>query len=124
MAVLGTSWLFFSRKLYSINSLILDNNLSKWVGRMGNINVERRQHLIDEAWYIIEVFCKNDFMKKDRQHNGQQKKNKRTNNDPQNITQQGKDRATRTPQKSGGERVFSGRNNISCSTCDTHAKNG
>jgi hypothetical protein len=63
----------------------------------------------------VRVFCKNDFMKKDRQHNGQQKKNKRTNNDPQNITQQGKDRATRTPQKSGGERVFSGRNNISCS---------
>jgi hypothetical protein len=30
------------RKLYSTNSLILDNNLSKWVGHMGNINVERR----------------------------------------------------------------------------------
>jgi hypothetical protein len=32
--------------------------------------------------------------KKERQHNGQKKKEKRTNNDLQNITQKTKDRAT------------------------------
>ena len=42
--------------------------------------------------------------KKDRQHNGQKKKNKRTNNDLQNITQKTKDRASRTtPLKTCGE---------------------
>ena len=34
---------------------------------------------------------------KDRQHNGQKKKDKRTNNDLQNITHKTKDRETRTP---------------------------
>ena len=41
-------------------------------------------------------------MKKNRQHNGQKKKDKRTN-DLQNITHYTKDRATRTPLKTGGE---------------------
>ena len=35
--------------------------------------------------------------KKNRQHNGQNKKDKGTNNDLQDITQKTKDRATRTP---------------------------
>ena len=38
--------------------------------------------------------------KKDRQHNGRKKKDKRTNNDLQNITYKTKDRVTRTPQMS------------------------
>ena len=42
--------------------------------------------------------------KKDRQHNGQKKKDKRTNNDPQNITHKTTDRVTRTQLKTGGER--------------------
>ena len=36
---------------------------------------------------------------KDRQHNGQMKKDKRTNNDLQNITHKTKDQVTRTPLK-------------------------
>ena len=40
--------------------------------------------------------------KKDRQHNGQKKKYKRTNNDLQN-THKTKDRITRTSLKTGGE---------------------
>jgi hypothetical protein len=36
---------------------------------------------------------------KDRQHNGQKKKDKRTNNYLQNMTQKTKDRVTRTPIK-------------------------
>jgi len=37
--------------------------------------------------------------KKNRQHNGLKKKDKRRNNDLQNTTQKTKDRATRTPLK-------------------------
>jgi len=37
--------------------------------------------------------------KKVRQHTGQKKKDKRTNNDLQNITHETKDRVTRTPLK-------------------------
>jgi hypothetical protein len=51
--------------------------------------------------------------KKDRQHNGQKKKN---NNDKQNITQNTKDRATRTPLQTVGEVRCSGRVGSSCST--------
>jgi hypothetical protein len=40
-------------------------------------------------------------LKKDRQQSGQEKKDKRTNNDLQNITQKTKDQATRTPLKTG-----------------------
>jgi len=36
-------------------------------------------------------------------------KRKRTNNDLQNTTQKNKDRATRTPLKTGSERSCSGR---------------
>jgi hypothetical protein len=41
--------------------------------------------------------------KKDRQHNGQKKKDNRTNNDLQRITHKTKDRVTRTQLKTGGE---------------------
>jgi hypothetical protein len=41
--------------------------------------------------------------KKDRQHNCQQKKDKRTNNDIQNITQRTKDRAPYTPGVNSGD---------------------
>jgi hypothetical protein len=39
--------------------------------------------------------------KKDKQYNDQKKKYKRTNNDPQNITHNTKDRVTRTSLKTG-----------------------
>ena len=58
-------------------------------------------------------------LKKVRQHNGQRKKDKMTNNDILNTTQKTKDRATRTPRKTGGEYRFSGRVSSSCSTSDT-----
>jgi hypothetical protein len=41
--------------------------------------------------------------KKDRQHNDQKKKDKRTNNDLQNTTHTTKDRVTRTQLKTMGE---------------------
>ena len=48
---------------------------------------------------VIRI-CKS---KKDRQHNGHKKKNKRTNDDLQNITHKTKDRVTHTSLKPGGE---------------------
>jgi hypothetical protein len=56
---------------------------------------------------------------KDRRHNGQKKKDKRTNNDLQNTTQKSKDQATWTPLRTGDELRCSGRVCSSCSTSDT-----
>ena len=60
---------------------------------------------------IKVVFLKEEFedtkgvirirKSKDRQHNGQTKKDLRTNNDLQNITHKTKDQVTRTPIKPG-----------------------
>jgi len=46
-------------------------------------------------------------------------KRKRTNDDLKNTTQKTKDRATRTPPKTGGELRCSGKVSSSCSTSDT-----
>jgi hypothetical protein len=53
---------------------------------------------------------------KDRQYNGQKKKDKKTNNYLQNITQNTKDRPTRTPLKTGEFRC-SGRVNMLHPSC-------
>ena len=55
--------------------------------------------------------------KNEIQYNGQMKKDKRTNNDLQNITQKTKDQATRTTIKTGDGRGCSGRVISSFSTC-------
>jgi hypothetical protein len=47
---------------------------------------------------------------KDRQDNGQKKKEKKTNNDLQNTTQKTKNRVTRTPIKTGVNSVKIGNN--------------
>jgi len=65
------------------------------------------------------VVIRSSKSKKDRQHNGQKKKYKRTNNDIQNITNKTKDRVTRTPLKTGSELRCSGRVISSCSTSGT-----
>jgi ribosomal protein RSM22 (predicted rRNA methylase) len=44
--------------------------------------------------------------KKERQHNGQKKRDKRTNIDLQNITHKTKDRVIRTPAKYRGHKMF------------------
>jgi hypothetical protein len=49
--------------------------------------------------------------KKDRQHNGQKKKDKRTNNDLQSITHNTKDQVTLIQLKTGGELGCFGRVN-------------
>ena len=57
--------------------------------------------------------------KKDRQYNGQKKKDKMANNDLQNSTHKTKDRVTRTPLKTGGELRCSGRVGSSSLTSGT-----
>jgi hypothetical protein len=61
--------------------------------------------------------------KKNRQHNGQQKKDKRTNNDLQNIIHKTQDRVPRNSLKPGGELRCSGRVSSSCSTSGTRHVN-
>jgi len=56
---------------------------------------------------------------KDRQYNGQNKRDKETNNDQQNTKQKTKDRPTRTTLKPGDVLICSGRISSSCYTCDT-----
>ena len=58
--------------------------------------------------------------KKKRQHNGQNKKDKWTNNDQSNITHKTKDRVTRTSLKTGGEPMCSGSVNSNNSNSDSH----
>jgi hypothetical protein len=58
-------------------------------------------------------------LKQNGQHNGQKKKDKRTNNDLQNLTYITKNRVLRTPQKNKGELRYSGRVGSSCSTSST-----
>jgi hypothetical protein len=58
-----------------------------------------------------------------RQHNGQTKKDNRTNSDLQNITHKTKDRVTRTPLKTGGKLRCSGRVSSSWSTSGTRRVN-
>jgi hypothetical protein len=53
-----------------------------------------------------------------RQHHGQKEKDKRTTNDLQNITQNIKDRATRSILNAGEHRC-SGRVSSFCTTCGT-----
>ena len=73
-------WLFVTDK----KSLNIPNEQSESISRRTDNTMAKRQ--------------------KDRQHNGQKKKDKRTKkNDLQNITQKTKDRATRTPPKGGVE---------------------
>jgi hypothetical protein len=50
-----------------------------------------------QVQYTVKRSSRLDLiLKRDRQYNGQEQKNKRTNNDLQNITQKTKDQATRT----------------------------
>ena len=57
--------------------------------------------------------------KKNRQHNGQKIKHKRTNNDPQNIHIKLKIEQHKPHQKTGGELRCSGRVSSSCFTSGT-----
>jgi hypothetical protein len=61
-----------------------------------NCQGRSQEKFVDTKWVI-----RNRKSEKDRQHNGQEKKDKRTNNDLQNNTKKSKDRPKRTPLKPG-----------------------
>ena len=61
--------------------------------------------------------------KKDRQHNGQEKKMQKDNQRSTKHTHKTKDRVARTPLNTGGEHRCSGRVGNSCSTCGTRRVN-
>ena len=79
---------------------------------MNNIQDDCCKNTLEDTKGVIGI-----RKSKDKQHNGQKKKDKRTNSDLQNITHKTKDRVTR---ETGGELVFSGRASSSCSTSGTH----
>jgi len=60
-----------------------------------------RSYAVQEEFEDTKVVIRIRISKKDRQHNGQKKKYKGTNNNLQNITHKTKDRVTRTPLKIG-----------------------
>jgi hypothetical protein len=88
-----------------------------------NLNILHNMFNPRVTEYIICILLV--LLRKNRQHNGQKKKYKRTNNDLQNIqcTYKTKDRVTRTPQKNGGELKCPGRVSSSCSTSGTRRAN-
>ena len=59
------------------------------------------QKLYEEEFEDSKGIIRIRKSKNDRQHNGQKKKDKRTNNDLQIISHKTKDRVTRTPLKTG-----------------------
>ena len=74
---------------------------------------------IGRVWRYQREVIRIRILKKNRHHNGQKKKYKRTNNDLQNIyiyIYITKDRVTRTPLKTGSELRCSGRVSSSCSS--------
>ena len=68
-------------------------------------NSPPEQEEIEDTKGVIRI----RISKKNRQHNDQQKKYKRTNNDLKKHTHKTKDRVIRTPLKTGGELGCSGR---------------
>ena len=81
--------------------------------------IKEEQDEFEDTKRVIRI----RIWKKNIQHNGQTKKDKRTNNDIQNVHKKTKDRVTPTLLKSGGELRCSGRVSISCSISDTRRVN-
>jgi hypothetical protein len=130
--------------LVFINLMILCCRLSEVEGIVltpyeKNLDFWRQLWRVIERRYAIDLYCEVLFnrvvyktslkiskrvirickSKKDRQHNGQIKNDKKTNNNLQTNTQKTKDRATRTPLKTGGEIRCSEMVSNSCSTSGT-----
>ena len=97
------------------------NFIGKWFLEMSK--VEHWNNLIanlQEEFEDTKEVIRFRISKKNRQHNGQKKKYKRTNNDLQNIHIKLKNRVIRTPLKHGDELRCFGRVNSSCSNSGTH----
>ena len=84
----------FFEKRVSIFCLVAKHSL-KVTTR--NVKAKFLEEEYDDTKWVIRI----RKSKKDSQQNGQMKKDKRTNNDLQNITHKTKDRVTRTPLQTG-----------------------
>jgi len=62
---------------------------------MGNEKSAQVQYTVKRS-SRLDLILRRCKLKRDRQYNGQEQKNKRTNNDLQNITQKTKDQTTTT----------------------------
>ena len=103
-----------------------------WFYPMHNYNININYTVQNDRPYLFdweEVFkdtkgaIRIRILKKNRQHNGQKKKDKRTNNDQQNIHIKLKIEEHEPHQKPGGELRCSERVSSSCSTGDTRRVN-
>jgi hypothetical protein len=70
------------------------------IAKRGNNRTSHEGQLISKLEDNKDLTCN---LKKNKQYNGQMKRDKMTNNDLQNNTLKTKDRATRTPLKTGGD---------------------
>ena len=110
---------FFNALLFFIfigEGVIIIKSTSKLSFIVNSANIFLKLKFYVEFAFIIVVPTKKDILyeefedtkgvirirkSKDRQHNGQKKKDKRTNNDLHNITHKTKDQVTLTPLKTG-----------------------
>ena len=89
--------MFVPQRINSIELFII-NRTKEQILCTTNISSQGNNEEFEDTKGVIRIRTS-----KDRQHNGQKKKEKKTNNDLQNITQKTKDRVTQTPLKTGGE---------------------
>ena len=78
--------------IYILLTIVLDLEIKLSFRRVTNYHHSAEEKISDTKG-VIRIYKS----KKNRQHNGQMKKDKRTNNELQHISQKIKARATRTP---------------------------
>jgi hypothetical protein len=116
----GSSWLSWSHhfKIFTVTTMtwltVMEYLCHKWPQIWSTDHI--RQVWLYEEFEDTKGVIGIRKSKKKRQHNGQKKKHKWTNNDLQNIHIKLKDQVTRTQLKTGGELRCSGRVSSSCST--------
>jgi hypothetical protein len=86
------------------------------------MHIEKCIHVQEEFEYTKGVIRIN-ISKKNRQRNGQKKKVQKDKQRSTKHTHKNKDRVTRTPLKTGGDLMCSGRVGSSCSTSGTRRDN-
>jgi hypothetical protein len=75
----------------------MDLQKIKMIRSLPDFEIKKKHHL--EEFYLTKWLIRIRKSKKDRQHNGKKKRDKRTNNDLQNTTLKTNDRTTRIPLK-------------------------
>ena len=103
----------YNQMFIQVQIQIMFNSVSNsWIVVSNVLQIILRE--FEDTNVVIRI----NISKKDRQYNGQKKKDKQRST---KHTQTTKDRVTRTPLKTEGELRCSGRVSSSCSTSDTHS---